>query len=399
MSWIDIISAGPGDAKLLTIRAQEALEAAGTVFCAARHEALAGDKSKTCPLTPFAEALERMAACGREGRRIAVLVSGDAGLYSLLPTLTERFGRDAVCVYPGISSLQAFCARLGIPWQDACILSAHGRELTPSALCRAVGTYQRTLLLMDGNHDPHWLRNVLRDGGLEQARITVGERISYPDERISLYDAEREFDPLSVALVENDRPAVPERTFGLPDSAFIRGGTPMTKREIRIQIAAELNLPPDAVVWDIGAGTGSVSVECALQCPLGQVYAIERDAEALELIEKNIGQFRLGNVEVISGTAPEALENLPAPTHVFLGGTGGKAKEILSLLDRKPGPVRLCATAVTMESVREYMELLEKRKGFAAVQTAVSRIEKAGAYHMLRAQNPVYIFSAEVGEA
>lgn len=398
MSWIDIISAGPGDAKLLTIRAREALEAAETVFCAARHAALAGDESRIRPLTPFAEALEQMEACGREGRRIAVLVSGDAGLYSLLPTVTERFGRDAVCVYPGVSSLQAFCARLGIPWQDACILSAHGRELTPSALCRAVGTHRRTLLLMDGNHDPRWLRNTLKDGGLENVRITVGERISYPDERIGLYEEEREYDPLAVALVENDRPAPPERTFALPDSAFIRGGTPMTKREIRAQIAAELNLPADAVVWDIGAGTGSVTVECALQCPLGQVYAVERDVEALELIEKNIRQFSLLNAEIISGTAPEALENLPAPTHVFLGGTGGKTAEILALLDRMPAPVRLCATAVTLESIREFTELLGERKGFSAVQIAVSRIEKAGAYHMLRAQNPVYLFSAEVGK-
>ena len=139
-------------------------------------------------------------------------------------------------------------------------------------------------------------------------------------------------------------------------------------------------------------------MECALQCPLGQVYAVERDAEALELIEKNIRQFSLLNAEIISGTAPEALENLPAPTHVFLGGTGGKTAEILALLDRMPAPVRLCATAVTLESIREFTELLGERKGFSAVQIAVSRIEKAGAYHMLRAQNPVYLFSAEVGK-
>ena len=170
----------------------------------------------------------------------------------------------------------------------------------------------------------------------------------------------------------------------------------MTKREIRAQIAAELNLPPDAVVWDIGAGTGSVTVECALQCPFGQVFPVERDPEALKLISENIRRFHLQNAEPVPGSAPEALDGLPSPTHVFLGGTGGRAAEILSLLESLGTPVRLCATAVTLESMQEYFALLRDQKDFSAVQIAVSRAEAAGSYHMLRAQNPVYVFSAEI---
>ena len=137
-------------------------------------------------------------------------------------------------------------------------------------------------------------------------------------------------------------------------------------------------------------------MECALQCPFGRVYAVERDPDALKLIEENIRQFHLQNVDVVAGSAPKALENLPAPTHVFLGGTGGHAAEILALLEKLDTPVRLCGTAVTLESIRVFFDLLQKKKNFSAVQIAVSRAELMGGYHMLRAQNPVFVFSADL---
>ena len=166
----------------------------------------------------------------------------------------------------------------------------------------------------------------------------------------------------------------------------------MTKREIRVQVLAALQLPPDAVVWDVGAGTGSVSVECARQCPLGAVYAIERDADALALIKQNQAYFHLQNLHIVEGEAPEALCGLPAPTHVFLGGTGKRTKEICAAL---PAGVRIVATAVTMESAQEFAALLPD---YEAAQIAVSRLEKVGSYRMFRAQNPVFVFSAVKGE-
>ena len=396
MNWIDVVSAGPGSSDFLTARALEALKAADAVFCAERNRDLVPDPAACRPLTPFSESLEQMEALRGRGLRVAVLLSGDAGLYSMLPLLTGRFGRESLRVHPGISSLQAFCAKLGIPWQRAAILSAHGKQLTPSALCHTVQGNNLTLLLLDGEHNPGWIRRSLDEGGLENARLTVGERLSYPDEYIGPWE-NRAYDPLSVALVENDRAGRPARAFGLPDGDFVRGKTPMTKREIRVQVAAEMNLPPDAVVLDIGAGTGSVSVECALQCPSGRVFAVEREPEALRLIEENIRHFHLLNVKPVAGSAPEVLDGLPAPTHVFLGGTGGRAKEIISLLETLDIPVRLCGTAVTMESIQEFFALLRDKKDFSAVQIAVSRAEAVGDYHMLRAQNPVFVFSAVIG--
>lgn len=396
MNWIDVISAGPGGESLLTEEARQAIRDADAVFCADRHAGLVGDGGKRRPLTPFSAALDGLEALLRANRRPAVLVSGDAGLYSLLPALKKRFGREALRVLPGVSSLQAFCARLCLPWQEAAVLSAHGRSLSPAALCHAVRTHAQTLLLLDGERDPHWVWNALQTGGMDGVRLTIGERISYPDERIAPYE-NRAYAPLSVALAENDHPKQGLPPPGLPDDAFLRGKTPMTKREIRLQVLAALALPPAAAVWDVGAGTGSVTVECARQCPLGQVYAVERDPEALALIQQNIARFHLQNVETIAGNAPEALEGLPLPSHVFLGGTGGKAKEILEKLEGWSAPVRLCATAVTMESAQEYMALLRKYPHFSAAQIAVSRIEPVGGYHMFRAQNPVFIFSADMG--
>ena len=387
-NWIDVISAGPGAEDLLTAQAQAALRAAGAVFCADRHAALI-PAEKRRPLVPFQAALDEMAALPR----CAVLVSGDTGLYSMLGLLVQRFGRESLRVIPGVSSLQALCARLAIPWQDAKILSAHGRNCPPEALCHYARTNPAVLLLLDAEHGPRWVCQALAAGNLAHLPLTVGERISYPDERIAPYEP-REYDPLSVAVIQNPSPRKGLPPIGLPDDAFIRGKTPMTKREIRVQALSSLQLPPDATVWDIGAGTGSVTVECARQCPLGRVYAIERDDAALALIRQNMEKFCLQNITVIPGTAPAALESLPAPTHVFLGGTGGETEAVLNLV---PPNTRVCATAVTMESAALYARLLCGCVDFTAAQIAVSRLEKAGGYRLLRAQNPVFVFSATTG--
>jgi len=390
-NWIDVISAGPGAKEGMTLQAREALARADAVFCAARNAPLVPEEKRR-PLLPLNDALNEIAAC----ENAAVLVSGDAGLYSLLGALSRRFGRERLRVIPGVSSLQALCAKLSLPWQEVKILSLHGRECSPEALCHAARVNRLVFLLLDGERDPNWVHDVLEAGGLSEVSLTVGERLSYPDERVAPYER-RPYNPLSVAMIENPAPKGGLPPIGLRDDAFIRGKTPMTKREIRVQVLSSLRLPPDAVAWDIGAGTGSVTVEMARQCPLGRVYAIERDAEALELIGRNVREFHLQNVEIIAGEAPEALRGLPVPTHVFLGGTGGETKSILRLLEDLHASIRLCATAVTLESASLLTEALSAYEDFTACQLAVSRLEQVGAYRMFRAQNPVFVFSAETG--
>ncbi|MBR4234787.1 MAG: precorrin-6y C5,15-methyltransferase (decarboxylating) subunit CbiE [Clostridia bacterium] len=397
MNKLTVIGAGPGGRDMLTAEAAQAIINADAVWCAARNADLVpADKRRA--LMPFAGALDEMQSALDAGLNAAALLSGDTGLYSMLSLIKRRVGEENVRVICGVSSVQALCARLALSWQDSKIVSAHGRGLAESALCHYARTNPKTLVLLDGERDPKWVRSSLCEGGLEKLKLIIGERLGYDDETVSPYE-DRQYDSLCVALIINEAPESAAHPFGLNDESFIRGKTPMTKREIRAQVISEMRLAPDSVVWDVGAGTGSVSIECALQCPLGEVYAVERDADALELIKRNKAAFCALNVHVVSGSAPQALADLPAPTHVFLGGTGGETEEILSALERLNKTLRVCATAVTMESASFFTEALSRYAGFSAVQLQVSRLEKVGRYSMFRAQNPVFVFAATMEES
>ncbi|MBQ8092672.1 MAG: precorrin-6y C5,15-methyltransferase (decarboxylating) subunit CbiE [Clostridia bacterium] len=395
MNLIDIIGAGPGEPGQMTLAARAALDRADIVFAAPRFRTLVRQDQQWHSLLPFSETMEQLSCLLNSPVQIAVLVSGDTGLYSFLSLLTRRFGREQLRIFPGISSIQLFCARLGISWQDACIHSLHGRSLPPEAVCHLIRTHAKTFFLLDSEHDPNWIHGILAAGGLNDVRLTVAERLSEPDEQIGRYEP-RSYDPLSILLIQNDHPSAGLPQIGLPDSAFYRNRTPMTKQEIRIQILCRLNLPQNAVVWDIGAGTGSITVEAARQCPYGQVYAIEKDEDAFIALQENIHRFYLQNVTLCKGTAPDALRALPAPTHVFIGGTGGQMDAVLDLLESCHTPVRLCATAITMESAFILTRRLGKYPDNSVVQIAVSRIETIGESHMLRAQNPVFLFTASI---
>ena len=169
----------------------------------------------------------------------------------------------------------------------------------------------------------------------------------------------------------------------------------MTKEEVRTLALSKLRVEEDHVVWDVGAGTGSVSVECALACPAGQVFAVEKKQEALALLEENKARFHASNLHVVAGTAPEALQDLPAPDRVFLGGTSGELEEILNVIFRKNPAARVVCTAVTLETVAEAARLFAPLEGADMVQVSATRTRSAGRYHLMDAQNPVWIFSGE----
>ena len=394
MNSIDVLSMGPGDLALTAPMALQLLKEAETVYCADRFAFLVPEQKRR-PFLPLSTALDDMAKEASAGKKLAVLVSGDAGFYSLLALLKKRFGGEKLNVIPGISSVSAFCAKLAVGWQDAKIISAHGRPLKSAALCHEARTHSKTVLLLDAENDPNRVRELLDQGDLKDVKLTVGENLSYEDERIGPYEP-RQYADLSILLIENPCPEGGLPPVGMSDDLFLRAKVPMTKREIRIQILSELRLTPDATVWDVGAGTGSVSVECARQCPYGTVYAIEREEDALSLIRQNAARFHAENIVPGPGEAPGALAGLPAPTHVFLGGTGGKTQEIVKLLEDFKTDIRLCATAVTLETEEELMRILGGLEDFQAAQIAVSRIEKLGNYHMRRANNPVTVFTANI---
>jgi len=190
-------------------------------------------------------------------------------------------------------------------------------------------------------------------------------------------------------------------TPGIPDSSFIRGDVPMTKDEIRVLSVCKLHLDAHSVVYDIGSGTGSVAVEIARLSPNIAVYAVEVNDEGIELINQNAANFGCKNIYAVKSLAPAGLENLPVPTHAFIGGTKGNLSAIIDVLRKKNPKIRIVGTAVTLETVAEMQNVLKNLHVPDAdiVQVSVSRAEKVGCYHMLKANNPVFIYSFTLTEA
>ena len=186
-------------------------------------------------------------------------------------------------------------------------------------------------------------------------------------------------------------------TPGIKDEEFIRGKVPMTKEEVRAASVCKLRLSEDSVVYDIGCGTGSVSVEIARLSKKIKVFALDSNPEAVELTKKNAQKFGLENIKVAQGEAPAVLENLPSPTHAFIGGSGGQLKEIISALRNKNPRLRVVMNAVSLESAAAIEEIIKSYglKEYEIVQFCITRTEKIGSHHLFKANNPVFIFSFE----
>ena len=390
-----LIGMGMGAPETMTVWAREAVKECSTLVGAPRLLEPFQESHTCVPLiagSDIAEYIEKQ----QEGP-IGVLLSGDTGFYSGAKKLWTLLGGHQVITIPGISSLSYFCAKLHTSWQDVKIVSAHGRSHN------VVGEIQRnsrTFALTGGATKAEDICKELTRRGLGGVTVSVGERLSYPDERVvtgtAAELAEQTFADLSVVLAENPDPVVrPFNSPGLPDGAFLRGDVPMTKEEVRALALSKLRLEEHHVVWDVGAGTGSVSVECALSCPAGRVYAVEKKDSALALLAENRARFHAVNLEVVAGTAPEALADLPAPDRVFLGGTSGSLEEILQVVFHKNPAARVVCTAVTLETVGEAAKCFARLGSPDMVQLSVTRTRPAGRYHLMDAQNPVWIFSGE----
>lgn len=333
-----------------------------------------------------------------EHTEICVVFSGDTGFYSgtkkLLPLLKEAGIQPRVL--PGISSVQAFAAKLGQSWQDWALYSAHGVSCDPvSSVMAASAAGKSAFFLTGGENDPARLCAQLTKAGLGSLSVTAGENLSYPEERIVSGTAAdfsaAAFAPLSVLLVQ-PAPAHDRRTPGIPDDAFLRDKVPMTKQEVRAAVLSKLAITPDDVCWDIGAGTGSVSVELALQGKA--VYAVEYKPEACALIQANRERFGAWNLHLVEGMAPEALQNLPRPDAVFVGGSGGNLSWILQAVHEANPQARVCVSAIALET----LQIAAKTLGafydeVEIVQIAVSRAKSVGNLHLLMAQNPVFLIT------
>lgn len=336
-----------------------------------------------------------------EYEQVVVALSGDVGFYSGAKKLVDRLREFAqVEILSGISSVVYFMAKIGLSWDDAEIVSAHGQECN---LVSLIGSHQKVFAILGRESSVRELACKLTEYGMGDVLLSVGERLSYEDEKIFTEKAccltQYQGDPLSVVCAQNPKAKPSGSTHGIPDEAFIRGKAPMTKEEVRCVSLGKLRLSEDSICYDVGAGTGSVSVEMALRVPRGRVYAIEKKPEAVDLIWENKKKFALDQLSVVEGTAPEAMEELEAPTHAFIGGSSGNLREIVTSLLRKNPQVRMVINCITLETVTEILTLIQEEKLSCTdlVQITAARSKNLGRYHMMMGENPIYVITCSKG--
>ena len=394
MQTVTLIGMG-ASSDTLTAEAREALGRAKLVAGAQRLlDALpAGVTAERVPAVQPADVLAAVAGA----QNAAVLYSGDTGFYSGAAGLLARLKEAGIParVLPGLSSVQMLAAALGRPWQDWNLVSAHGRPCDPvAAVC---GGRPAFFLTGTGESGPAALCAQLAAAGLGTLPVTVGENLGLASRRIfagtAAGAAGERFGPLAVLLAE---PAfrLPARTPGWPDETFVRAeGVPMTKRAVRAQVLAQLALCPGETVWDVGAGTGSVSLEMAYANGGAPVWAVERLPEACAVLEANRRRLGGWNVRPVSGEAPAALAGLPAPDAVFIGGTRGRLGPILDAALAANPAARICLTAIALETLAAALDACAAR-GLEAEITQIAAAHAAGRPHLLRAANPVFVITA-----
>lgn len=395
---VSLIGIGMGNSETRTLGMERALREADCLIGARRMLESVDTSGRQAFAAGTPDEVVRIIQENGAFRRIAILLSGDTGFYSGARGLLDKLSSVEVEVLPGISSIQYFCAKLRRSWEDVRAVSLHGRD------CDLVGEVRRNaavFALVGGSDGVGRALGRLKAAKLGGLRAHVGERLGYPDEKITsgTVDAllERRYDALGVLLIENESNGETVVTHGLPDEAFERGDIPMTKSEVRSVSLSKLQLTREATVYDIGSGSGSVSVEAALVASGGRVYAVEMREEAVALTRRNAEKFHLANVETVPGKAPGALEALPPPTHAFIGGSAGNLREIVVCLLHKNPNVRIVANTVTVETLSELMQIAKEFDFYDVAELAVSKPRIAGRYHLMTAQNPVYIFAMQNG--
>lgn len=390
MALLSIVGIGVGHPELWTEKAKQIIESGNRILSTSDSVFIDGisKNARYCSL----KELERELAEKIEDHTV-VLVRGDCNFYSISQTLFRRFqDRYEIQFFNGISSVQYLSGKIGVAYDDAHICSMHGRD---AGIVGKVAYHPKVFALTGGEYKAHLICETLDNHGLGAVRVWVGEKLSYPEERIlsgMASDLKKEhFDDLSVMYIENSEAVCPY--VPLKDEEFIRGEIPMTKEEVRWLSVQKLEILPGDIVFDIGAGTGSVAIEMARKAFDGWVYGIEQKKEACELIRANQAKHKAYNLTVIEAKAPEGLAELPIPDKVFIGGSAGNFSDILHEIRRKNPLIRMVASAITLQSLEEIRRSYENA-GFFKIEIIcvnVAKSKKIKNYDMMLAQNPVYI--------
>lgn len=336
-------------------------------------------------------------------KRVVVLASGDPGFYGIAAYLVGKLGKPRFEIIPNVSAMQLAFARIRESWTGAVFVSAHGR--LAGEIVEAVRHHDKIGIFTGGENTPSVIAGILLASGLRGYRVYVCQDLGSRAEKIIKTDLRhlsgRDFAPLNVMILikEKSQPVVAAWAPGIPDDEFYQR-KPLdgliTKLEVRAVSLAKLRLGEGSVVWDIGAGSGAVSIEAALLARQGSVYAVEKNAADATIIKKNIRKFGVSNVTVTQALAPDGLESLPAPAAVFIGGSGGNMAEILAVTCRrlKPGG-RIVINLVVMENLTIAVNTL-KANGFTVEISLVNIARSASILELTRfsALNPVYVVAA-----
>lgn len=409
---IDVVGIGLDGAAGLSASTLALIEEAQVLVGAERHLAYFPDHpGQKINLGEGLTGLAQLAP-GVEGReKVVILASGDPLFFGLGRLLLNQFPPELLRFYPHLSCLQLAFSRLKLPWQDVEVVSLHGRdlELLIPPLQKGVSPLA---VLTDAQNSPGAVAELYRRLDLPlEYEMAVAENLGAPEgEQLRLFDPKQldpktSFAPLNLVVLLRKNPekaptldlaSLPR--IGLPDSLFAsfpdRPGL-MTKREIRLQILGELDLRERQVIWDIGAGTGSVAIEIARLCSHSRIYAVEKTAMGIALLQENRRRFRLSNIEIIQTTAPQGLDRLPTADRIFIGGSGGRLEEILDACALAPEGKVLLALATLENLARAVTWLNQGNWSYHCLQIQVNKSLGFGALNRLQPLNPVTLLSAQ----
>ncbi|MBW4662752.1 MAG: precorrin-6y C5,15-methyltransferase (decarboxylating) subunit CbiE [Chroococcus sp. CMT-3BRIN-NPC107] len=403
---IHIIGIGLDGAAGLTEQVREIVNRATLLIGSTRHLSYFPTHcAQRLVLGDFTQAINVIRSSGEEC--IAILVTGDPLFFGLGRLLLLELPAENLTFYPHLSAVQLAFSAIKVPWQDACFVSIHGRS-SDQLIQRMQQGKEKIAVLTDGVNTPQAIAQLFLSLDLPtNYKFWVCENLGGDNEQVNCFSAtdliERTFAPLNVVVLlrqeevtELDTTKLP--LFGISDRHFLgfsdRPGL-MTKREIRVLVLGELALQSPEIVWDIGAGTGSVAIEIARLCPNSQVYAIEKTAVGYGLITQNCRRFQVNNITAIQGAAPDILANLPNPDRVFIGGSGGNLTEILNQCDRiSPQGVIVLAIA-TLEHLTIALSWLGDRDwNYWLLQVQLSRSVPVAHLTRFSPLNPIAIITA-----
>ncbi len=380
--WLTIVGIGEDGLDGLSTPARAALDEAEIFVGGNRHLAMLDDDKRR--RLPWASPLKKTVATIRKlkNRQVCVLASGDPMHYGIGVTLAREFGMDAVQVIPHLSAFSLAAARLGWPLAETVMVTLHGRPL--NLLKRHLADRARLLILSENGETPKQVAALLRECGYGDSRLHVFEHMASASEKRFDGSARtwrrktRDLNTIAVDCVADAKQLGVYRGIGLPNDAFIHDGQ-LTKQDIRAMTIAALAPQPYELLWDVGAGCGSIAIEFLLQHQTARAIAVENHHGRLEMIRHNAETFGMNNLEVVAGTAPEALRGLPTPDVVFLGGGITNAKVVKACWRALDSGGRLIANAVTSEGEAAILKMRDIHGG-DVVRLSVSHMQPLGKF-------------------